>query len=391
MPKEYEWIKLEKGIRCRKHPTRKHGIKADVYYVLRFSVDGKMVQEALGWASEGITLARARVELAKLREAKRSGLGARSLREKRQKVEAERRAEEKAATETQENLITVGEFWETEYQPAQSHKSEGSIVAEKNLWKKWIAPKIATLPLRLLNPSHLEPIKACMISEQKAEATIKYAMAVISQVWTHAERMGLVNSPSPTKQVVLPKKDNKRQRYLSKDEADQLLSVLKSRSPVTHDMSILALDCGLRFGEIAALTWGDCDLNRRQLFIRDPKARANRFAFMTERVYQVLSSIPRRANSELIFPDINGKKMERISNSFRKTADELFNQNVSDLRLRVCFHTLRHTFASRLVNSGVSLYEVKELMGHSDFSMTQRYSHLSPEGLRTAIKNLEED
>lgn len=326
-----------------------------------------------------------------MREAKRSGLGARSLREKRQKAEAARKAEERIATETQKNLITVGEFWETEYLPAQSHKSDGSIVAEKNLWKKWIAPKIATLPLRLLNPSNLEPIKACMISEQKAEATIKYAMAVISQVWTHAERMGLVNSPSPTKQVVLPKKDNKRQRYLSKDEADQLLSVLKSRSPVTHDMSILALDCGLRFGEIAALTWGDCDLTHRQLFIRDPKARANRFAFMTERVYQVLSSLPKRSPSELIFPDSNGKKMERISNSFRKTADELFNQNVSDLRLRVCFHTLRHTFASRLVNSGVSLYEVKELMGHSDFSMTQRYSHLSPEGLRTAIRNLEEN
>ena len=107
MSKEYEWIKLEKGIRCRKHPTRKHGIKADVYYVLRFSVDGKMVQEALGWASEGMTLARARVELAKLREAKRSGLGARSLREKRQKAEAERRAEEKATAEIQENLPEV--------------------------------------------------------------------------------------------------------------------------------------------------------------------------------------------------------------------------------------------------------------------------------------------
>lgn len=70
--------------------------------------------------------------------------------------------------------------------------------------------------------------------------------------------------------------------------------------------------------------------------------------------------------------------------------DELFNQEVTDSRYRVCFHTLRHTFVSRLVASGIDLYSVKELMGHSDISMTQRYSHLSPEGLRNAIKVLEQ-
>ncbi len=58
-----EWIKLEQGIRARKHPTRKHGVKPDIYFVLRFTVDGKQVQEALGWASEGMTLEKARMVL----------------------------------------------------------------------------------------------------------------------------------------------------------------------------------------------------------------------------------------------------------------------------------------------------------------------------------------
>ena len=67
----------------------------------------------------------------------------------------------------------------------------------------------------------------------------------------------------------------------------------------------------------------------------------------------------------------------------------MFNKDINDSRLKVCFHTLRHTFASWLVEGGIGLYEIKELMGHADFSMTQRYSHLSPEGLRKAIRVLD--
>ena len=55
------WIKIEKGIPYREHPARKHGIQKDRYYVLRFAMGGKMSQEALGWASDGITLEKARI------------------------------------------------------------------------------------------------------------------------------------------------------------------------------------------------------------------------------------------------------------------------------------------------------------------------------------------
>ena len=70
-----EWQRLEVGIRARIHPTRKHGALPDRYFVLRYSVDGIKKQEALGWASRGWTLAKARDELAKLRAAARTGEG----------------------------------------------------------------------------------------------------------------------------------------------------------------------------------------------------------------------------------------------------------------------------------------------------------------------------
>ena len=386
--KKVEWIKLESGIRARKHPTRKHGVKADLYYVLRFTVEGKPVQEALGWASEGMTLEKARIELARLKEAKRTGEGARSLRERKEINEKARLEKEREAEEVKRSQISVAEFWDKTYWPSQAHKAEGSLVAENALWKKWIAPVLGETAIAKISVGELERIKTNMTRENLAPASIKYALAVVSQVWSAAVKYGLVSGLCPTKQVAIPKKDNKRQRYLTKEESQKLLSALATRSKISYDMAILGLDCGLRFGEIASLCWEDCDFEGGRLLIRDPKARANRFAFMTARVRKMLEDRGIHGQG-LIFTDAKGNKIDRVSKTFRRVADELFNQDVEDSRLKVCFHTLRHTFASWLVEGGVSLYEVKELMGHADFSMTQRYSHLSPDGLKAVIKVLE--
>src|SRR5260370_25361932 len=70
-----KWVTVAPGIRARDHATRKYGVKLDRYFTLRFSVEGRQVEDALGWASEGWTLARAQEELGKLRTAKRTGQG----------------------------------------------------------------------------------------------------------------------------------------------------------------------------------------------------------------------------------------------------------------------------------------------------------------------------
>jgi integrase len=66
------------------------------------------------------------------------------------------------------------------------------------------------------------------------------------------------------------------------------------------------------------------------------------------------------------------------------------NDGVKDQRKKVCFHTLRHTFASRLAMAGVPLYTIKEAMGHHTIAMTERYAHLMPDTLREAMQVLEE-
>ena len=213
--KKVEWIKLEQGIRARKHPTRKHGVKADLYFVLRFTVDGKQVQEALGWASEGMTLEKARMELARLKEAKRTGEGPRSLRERREENNEKRKAKEEAEAIAKMNEVSTTDFWEHLYWPAQAHKAEGSRVAENALWKKWIEPVIGDIPLCKVSVSELERIKANMAEAEMSPASVKYALAVVSQMWHYSVKLGIMGGISPTKQVALPKKDNRRQRYLS--------------------------------------------------------------------------------------------------------------------------------------------------------------------------------
>lgn len=384
------WVKVEKGIRYREHPDCLHGKRPDRYYVIRYTSGGKKIQEALGWASDGVNLEKARLILAKVREANRLGEGPATLQE--QRLQAAELKEKKKAEEleAQKRAITTEYYWETAYWPAQGHKSTGGKTAEKALWAKWIEPTLGQIPLKEITAIDLEKIKKTMLDTELSPATIKYAMAVVSQIWTMAQQDGFVNTPSPTKLIALPKKDNRRQRYLSKSEAETLLNSLFNRSKISHDMSILAMDCGLRFGEIAKLTWQDCSFESERLFIRDPKGEINRFAFMTPRVKDMLLSLypGEAAASGLIFKTKTGTMFDRIPKPFREVANELFNQNVADKRMRVCFHTLRHTFASWLVEGGTNLYTVKELMGHSDIEMTQRYSHLSPESLKAAIKIL---
>ena len=160
--KNADWSRIESGIRCRKHPARKHGVKPDMYFVLRFTVDGKTHQEALGWASEGVTLDKARLELARLREAKRTGKGARSLRERRTQEAQKRKEKDLADQVAKAARITIAEYWRETYWPAQTYKASGSRMAENALWNKWIEPVIGDTSLVALSAFDVEKIKRAM-------------------------------------------------------------------------------------------------------------------------------------------------------------------------------------------------------------------------------------
>jgi integrase len=230
-----------------------------------------------------------------------------------------------------------------------------------------------------------------MLGAGRAPSTLKYCFATIRQVWNMAKRDGIVTTESPTKEVKIPKIDNKRLRFLTYDESNILLKELAMLSTQLHDMALLSLHCGLRAGEIFSLEWNDIDFENDLLTLRDTKSGRTRVAYMTEAVKNMLANRKHFAENALIFPDRNGKKIKRISNSFARAVDVVgLNNGITDKRHKVVFHTLRHTFASWHVQSGTDLYTLQTLMGHQSFSMVTRYAHLSEGTLQKAVKNLEE-
>lgn len=378
------------GVRYREHPTRKHGISKDRYFVIRFQADGCRKEERLGWASEGWTAEKAAIELAGLKKAHITGEGATSLKEKRE-IEKKRRleAEQKKARENQER-ISFGFYFENTYLPiAKTSKKRGTIACEKIYYNKWINPVLGDKPFNGIVPLQIEKIKQNLIKARKKPRTIEYIIAIIRQIWNMARRDGLIDRESPTKAVKIPKINNERQRFLSHDEAHLLLEHVRSRSFQTYQLCLISLNCGLRANEIFNLKWQQIDLDKGIIFV-DGKGDKSRYAFMTERVKQMFSEMLKGAPNELVFQSRTKEKIQRVSNAFARSVSDLkLNEGVTDERMKVVFHTLRHTFASWLAQNGENLYVIQKLMGHASFSMVQRYSHLSENALQAAVKRLE--
>lgn len=342
----------------------------------------------------------------------KAGSGAKSPKEKR-KIADENKAQEKAEIELQaKEAITFGEIFEKQYLPiAKENKVRGAWRSEDGIFENWLNPVIGHLPLKTVSPIHLERIKKDMADAGRAASSIRYALAVIRQVFNFARGNGSFIGDNPVSKVKKPSADNRRLRFLSHKEADALLEALKKRSQDVHDMALLSLHCGLRAGEAFSLTWGDVDTGRGILTLRDTKNGKSRHGFMTDAVKAIFSGRRRGKQNDLVFPvrrkkhsseketpplqseepqSPGGKEKLQASKTFNRTVDDLkLNEGITDRRQKVVWHTLRHTCASWLVESGVDLFVVKEILGHSVIAMTERYSHLSPGTLQNATRTLE--
>ncbi len=107
----------------------------------------------------------------------------------------------------------------------------------------------------------------------------QYVMATLRQVWNKARRDKLVSGDSPTRNVKIPKFDNRRQRFLSHAEADLLLKALKEKDESLYKMALLSLHTGMRASEIFNLTWGCIDTQRGIITILDAKSGHGRASF----------------------------------------------------------------------------------------------------------------
>lgn len=142
----------------------------------------------------------------------------------------------------------------------------------------------------------------------------------------------------------------------------------------------LLLLTGARRNEITHAKWEHVDWQRRTLLVPLSKSGKPRTIALSGAAIALLQSIPRVMENEYIFPS---SFTGRPSASLFYPWDRIRRRaGLGDLRL----HDLRHSFASFLVNQGVSLYVVQNLLGHSQVRMTQRYAHLAPQTLLDAVE-----
>lgn len=388
-----KWIKTNfPGVRYREHPTRKNGVRRDQYFTIRYKLAGKDREEGLGWASENWTAAKAYERLKELKENRKSGEGPQTLAEKR-KIEDKRKEADKQAQELAEKEnITFGDFMTKTYLPqSQRDKKEKTYAIEEMLYRIHLAGTIGALPFGKISAFHLERIKKDMADEKKSDRTIQYVLQLTRQAFNTARKLGVYAGESPTNAVKWPRLDNMKLRYLSISEAETLLAALAAKSQSLHDLALLSLHCGLRFGEIAVLTWSCVNSEAGTLAILNAKT-GSRTAYLTEKARAMLKNRKQGRPDELIFPKRSGKDgtMAQASKVFADTVKELgLNQGVTDRKQKVTFNTLRHTMATHLYESTHDLYLTQRSLGHATSTMTARYAKMSESRLREGAAALE--
>ncbi len=191
---------------------------------------------------------------------------------------------------------------------------------------------------------------------------------------------------NPFKGIKLPKIPKKYPAFISEKELNIIMDYIKERD--IKDVITLAFFTGMRLSEIINLCWSAVDLKSGIITVQNneaftTKSKRERIIPMHERVRVVLCNRSQRNSDRYVFSKCGILyRQEFISKKFKKSLLQ------TGLSTELHFHSLRHSFASNLVQKGISLYIVKELLGHESINTTQIYSHLQNESLINAISVL---
>lgn len=294
-------------------------------------------------------------------------------------------------------LGTLRQFLDADLEPwATSHRKwgAGSIKRIKSAFADWL-----DRPLTELNAWVIEKWRSKRFGAGIADSTINRELAALKAALAKAVEWGALPA-NPLALVKLRQVDNARMRYLTVAEERRLRAALlqRDRAGVAsrtrgnawragrgHEllrdlhtgsyrdhltpMVLLALNSGLRRGELVALTWADIDIVKKSLYVRAAAAKSgkSRHVPLNRESVVVLTQWQRQqGGAGRVFNVRDVKTAWRAV--LRNAAIDQFT-----------FHDLRHSFASKLVMAGVDLNTVRELLGHADLKMTLRYSHLANE------------
>jgi site-specific recombinase XerD len=196
---------------------------------------------------------------------------------------------------------------------------------------------------------------------------------------------------NPFRKFRFPKLPKVYPAFISEAEFVKILENVKTS--LLKDVYVTLFHTGMRAGELINLKWNDVDLESRIISIRNTiefstKGKKDRIIPINDKLLRVMQKhFPKMINlnkPQFVFERIPGFRLtiDYLSKHFKKAV------RAAKMNDQIHLHTLRHSFASNLIQKGVSLYVIKELLGHEDFKTTQMYSHLQHQNLADAVNLL---
>lgn len=235
--------------------------------------------------------------------------------------------------------------------------------------------------LGLLSMMQLTPTRLAQYRDERLQTVSNGAvireLANISSIINHARREWGINMTNPIPYVKKPTPPNGRDRILTEDELQRLLSAciprVKNGNIWVQPIVKFALASAMRRGEILGLHWGDINLEKRVAFIPMTKNGTPRTVPLSSEALEILKSLPLSIDGR-VFP-INGPNLSAIFDKARNIA------KIDDFH----FHDLRHMAITKLAEKLPNLIELSAVSGHKSLSMLKRYYHPNPELLAHKI------
>ncbi len=324
---------------------------------------------------------------------------------------------EQRREEERQQAITLGAFIEKRYAPwaLQHHSSAAKTLSEmKNHFGKWFDK-----PMTDINPWLVGTWRTAELKKGRKPTGINRKAGALRGILSRAVEWGVLDTHPLAGMKALKIDKSPKKRYLSPEEEKRLRIALDERQeaqrkdrasfnqwraarnkplldtldcPYTDYLKplvLLALNTGLRRGELFQLTWHDINIKGRTLTVQGSGAKTGqtRHVPLNDEAFDVLAAWRNQANSnELVFPNPNtGKQFDNIQTSWETILVQAGLSFPKGHPKRFTFHDLRHTFASNLVMNDVSIFKVQKLLGHESTDTTQVYAHLALDNMADAV------
>ncbi len=279
------------------------------------------------------------------------------------------------------STISLKEFHQEYLEIAKQTRSKHYYISIDFSFKKLIK-YTGDHPLQTLDRKTMEKFISATFAKKKSSAAHIYK--ALKAAFSKAEDWGYI-STNPFKLFKAPKIAKCYPFFITLSD---LTEILKQESRKYYrDLYSTAFYTGMRRAEIINLCWESVDLDNNLIKVSNcngftTKSKKERLIPICEPLQSILKERKAEPQNKLyVFTTSFGKKFhdESVGKQFKKAV------RAAKLNDKIHFHTLRHSFASILVQNGVSIYVVKELLGHEDIKTTEIYAHLQNESLVKAV------